>query len=336
MRNIFFDTISSYMKRLDHYWYSDNLISRVLIPLSWLFRLLVKGRQLAFHYGVFKKIRLPVPVLVVGNITVGGSGKTPMVLWLADFLKSSGYQPGIISRGYGGQAKTWPQQVNPASEASLVGDEAVLMAQRSACPMVVGPDRAAAAQLLLENSEVDIIISDDGMQHYRLARDVELALIDGERRLGNERSLPAGPLRERPQRLDTVDFIINNGKVRTNEIQMILKGSMAVNLSDEHQQRTLESFSGQQLHAIAGIGNPGRFFNQLREAGLDVIEHPFSDHYRFRQENLQFNDGLQVLMTEKDVVKCHGFAEPHYWYLPVTAELPVDFGAKLLALLKER
>lgn len=324
------------MKRLDHYWYSDNFISRVLIPFSWLFRLLVKARQLAFRYGIFEIVRLPVPVLVVGNITVGGNGKTPMVLWLADFLKNAGYQPGIISRGYGGQAKTWPQQVNSSSDTSLVGDEAVLMAQRSGCPMAVDPDRVAAAQLLLDTNEIDIIISDDGMQHYRLARDVELSLLDGERRLGNKRSLPAGPLRERPQRLETVDFIISNGKARAGEVEMSLEGSTTVNLGDKHQQRSLDSFSGHQVHAIAGIGNPVRFFNQLREAGLEVIEHPFSDHYRFRQEDLQFNDELPVLMTEKDAVKCHGFAEPYHWYLPVTAELPKDFEPKLLALLKER
>lgn len=320
------------MKRLDHYWYSLNPVALLLLPLSWLFRAVVALRRAAYHHGWLPSERLPVPVVVVGNITVGGSGKTPLVIWLAQFLRAQGYRPGIISRGYGGLAAQWPQAVDAQSDPRLVGDEPVLIAQRSGCPMAVGPDRAAAARLLLQQHGCDIILSDDGLQHYRLVRDVEIAVIDGQRRLGNGFCLPAGPLREAPTRLAGVDLRVGNGAAAKGEHLMTLQPQAVLNLRDDRSQ-PLDTFRGRSVHAIAGIGNPARFFRMLRDHGIDVIEHAFPDHYRYSVADVQFGDGLPVLMTEKDGVKCRSYDDEQLWAVVVAAQLPDEFGARLLSLL---
>ncbi len=322
------------MKRIDEHWYRGSLWLWLLWPLSALFCLLAVLRRLFYRLGILRTDRLGVPVIVVGNITVGGSGKTPLVLWLAEYLRRHGYRPGLISRGYGGQASHWPQAVSAESDPREVGDEALLLARRSTCPMMVGPDRVAAARQLLAESDVNVIISDDGMQHYRLGRDIEIAVLDGERRLANGLCLPAGPLREPKIRLRSVDFIVANGQAAQGEWAMHLEAGKAIAL-DGSEQKPVSAFSGGPVHAIAGIGNPGRFFGTLRALGLKPIEHAFPDHYPYRKGELDFRDAVPVLMTEKDAVKYLNYAGNRHWYLPVAARLPDEFGERLLASLEK-
>ncbi len=281
------------------------------------------------------RIRIDVPVIVVGNISVGGTGKTPLTLWLVKLLREAGFTPGIISRGYGGQASEWPQIVEANSDPFLVGDEPVLMAQRGGCPVVAAPDRVAAAQKLLSEYPCDILISDDGMQHYRLERDIEIAVIDGKRRFGNGHCLPVGPLREPVARLQTVDFIVANGDAREGEWSMQLHQGDAVSLNGAGISRPLEQFKSQSVHAVAGIGHPERFFDQLRGQGIGVVEHPFDDHYRFNEGDLDFDDDFDVLMTEKDAIKYRRFATPRHWYVPVEAELDPLFSKRLLEKIEQ-
>jgi tetraacyldisaccharide 4'-kinase len=321
------------VKRLDYYWYGNNALTSLLLPLSWLFCGVVALRRYAYRKGLLPSYRLPVPVIVVGNITAGGSGKTPLVLWVAEFLREAGYRPGIISRGYGGNSSGAPRAVNAGSDPMEVGDEAVLLARRCACPIRVAADRVAAARDL--PAECDVIISDDGLQHYRLRRDIEIAVVDTERGFGNGYSLPAGPLREPVRRLQEVDLIVNNGKRENAGYTMRLQELALHNLRNESLTRRATDFQGQRVHAVAGIGYPARFFAHLRRLKLDVIEHGFPDHHAFTADEIEFGDGAPVIMTEKDAVKCRGFAKPHYWYMPVQAELDASFGERLLALLKE-
>ncbi len=325
------------MRRLDHYWYSNNPLSVLLVPLSWLFCLVAVLRRIAYRTGLRKITRLPVPVIVVGNISVGGTGKTPLVAWLVEYLKQAGYAPAIVSRGYGGNAPRWPQQVNAGSDPALVGDEAVLLARRSGCPMAVAPNRVAAARKVLESAACDIIISDDGLQHYALGRDIEIAVIDGARRFGNGYCLPAGPLREPQGRLNSVDLVVvNNGQAGQGQFSMRLRSGLIRNLCDESMMRQSAEFQGQVIHAVAGIGHPARFFDHLKSLGMTIIEHAFPDHHPFVAQDIQFGDNAPVIMTEKDAVKCRGFAGAQHWYLPVDAELDEDFGKQLLNLLALR
>jgi len=318
---------------LESHWYRKTPLTLLLLPLSWLFCAVALGRRWAYRAGLLKTVRLPVPVIVVGNISVGGTGKTPMVAWLVALLSKEGYHPGIISRGYGGGAKHWPQQVRPDSDPTMVGDEAVLLARRCRCPMAVGPDRPTAAQALLDHADCNIIISDDGLQHYRLGRDVEIAVVDGVRRFGNGHCLPAGPLREPVRRLQSVDMVIANGTAGPREYAMKLQPTSLHNLQQAEKTQPLAQFAGQRVHAVAGIGNPRRFFELLASHGLDAIEHPFPDHHPFRAEDIDFGDELPVLMTEKDAVKCQAFAEANHWYLPVDAQLDERVPQILLRLI---
>lgn len=311
------------MKRLEYYWYNKGFLSLVLTPVSWLYCFIAIVRRQAYRLHLLKSHRIPVPVIIVGNITAGGTGKTPLVTWLVKLLKDRGYSPGIVSRGYGGAARHWPQQVRIDSDPRMVGDEAVLLAHRCQCPMAVGPGRVEAALALLEHKNCDIIVADDGLQHYALERDVEIAVIDGVRRFGNGKCLPAGPLREPRKRMKSVDIAVTNGVPGPREFQMTLKPGPVQNFVDSRQSHSLESFSkiSKRVHGVAGIGNPDRFFQQLKGYGLDVIEHPFPDHYLYREEDLYFDDDLPVLMTEKDAVKCRSFADRRYWIVPVDAEV---------------
>ena len=317
-------------------WYKDPFIGVVLMPLGFLFSDFVKFRKFLYRIGVFKKHTLPVPVIVVGNITVGGTGKTPLIIWLAELLKSEGFKPGIISRGYGGQAEVWPQWVDANSTAEQVGDEALLIAKQTGCPMAVSPLRADAAGLLLKKSDCDIILSDDGLQHYALNRNIEIAVIDGERRFGNSYCLPAGPLREPIERLQSVDFIVVNGeKSEDNEFSMQISGNTAVNLLTG-QHKPLQEFSATACHALAGIGNPDRFFKLLESAGFSCTTHSFPDHYKFQPNDISFPDSEPVLMTEKDAVKCMSFAGNQHWYIPVKAVPETGFAEQLLERLREK
>lgn len=319
--------------RLASLWYGSHPLSTVLLPLSGLFRLAVSARRFAYKAGMLRSHKLPVPVIVVGNITVGGTGKTPLVIWLVEALRAAGHHPGVVSRGYGGDARIWPRIVDADSDPGAVGDEPVLIARRTACPVAVAPQRVMAARTLIADYGCDVVVCDDGLQHYALERDAEIAVIDGERRLGNGRCLPAGPLRETAARLRAVDITVVNGEALSGECRMQLAGTTAQSLRDPHVRRALAEWRGATAHGVAGIGNPGRFFAHLRGQGLNIVEHPFPDHHRFRAEDLRFADDLPVIMTEKDAVKCRGFAESHHWYVPVTARLDADCQQRLQRLL---
>lgn len=324
------------MKRLDYYWYNKGVITLILSPVSWLYCLVAIIRRFAYQARIFKTHKMPVPVIIVGNITAGGTGKTPLVTWLVDLLRDNGYSPGIISRGYGGAARNWPQQVRVDSDPRMVGDEAVLLAHRCKCPMAVGPRRVEAALALLEHKDIDIIVADDGLQHYALDRDLEIAVIDGVRRFGNGKCLPAGPLREPRKRMESVDIAVTNGVPGPREYGMTLKPGPVQNLVDSRQSVTLDAFSNisKKVHAVAGIGNPDRFFKQLNDHGLEVIEHPFVDHYMYEEEDFQFDDDLPVLMTEKDAVKCRTFADKRFWVVPVDAQVDKRIIPLIMRLIK--
>ena len=323
------------MKRLDYYWYNKGVITLLLMPLSWLFCFVAIIRRQLYRFGVFKVHHLPVPVIIVGNISVGGTGKTPLVTWLVEVLRDNGYTPGIVSRGYGGQARHWPQQVRMDSDPRMVGDEAVLLSQRCACPMAVGPDRVEAAEALLKHTDCDIIVADDGMQHYALGRDAEIAVVDGVRRFGNQHCLPAGPLREPLSRLESVDAVVTNGVPGVREYRMDLIPGTLRNLHAD-KRASLDSFAGQTVHAVAGIGNPDRFFKQLESHDITVIEHAFADHHPFSHEDIIFDDELPVLMTEKDAVKCSEFATVQHWCVPVDAKMDERIIPLILRLIKRR
>jgi tetraacyldisaccharide 4'-kinase len=327
---------------IDKLWYSKNIISTFLLPLAWLFRTVILFRRAIYRLLNRFQRPLPVPVIVVGNITVGGTGKTPLVIWMAGFLSSKGFSPGIISRGYGGSADTWPQSVTSQSDPARVGDEPVLIASHCACPVFVAPKRIDAAKALLKQYQCDVLISDDGLQHYALMRDIEIAVLDGIRGIGNGYCLPAGPLRETAQRLKQVDYVVINGSrsvvqaLAGNGYTMQLKPQRVVNLAKPDLTRSIEDFRGQSVYAIAGIGHPQRYFNILEEQGLDVVSCVYPDHYDYTPADLEFIGQPSVLMTEKDAIKIKRFAKPNYWYLPVTAEPDPEFAKQLIRKLKQR
>jgi tetraacyldisaccharide 4'-kinase len=307
----------------------------LLAPLGWLVCAGALGRRWLYRRGPRRPERVGVPVVVVGNVTVGGTGKTPLVIWLAERLRETGLRPAVLVRGYRGRAREWPQRVTPESDPDQVGDEAVLIARRSGCPVYAGPDRVAAGRAARAQTGCDVLISDDGLQAPSLGRDVEIAVLDGERRLGNGRCLPAGPLREPAGRLRSVDLVVVRGAPGPGEHGMRYRGERLLPVGDEARALDPRELAHEPVHGVAGIGNPSAFFAQLRSLGLRVIEHPFPDHHRFGPQDLDFGDHLPVVMTEKDAVKCRGLRPERAWYLPVTAELDGAFAARLLALLEE-
>ncbi|GIX22763.1 MAG: hypothetical protein KatS3mg121_1546 [Gammaproteobacteria bacterium] len=309
-------------------WYGAHPLAQLLAPLGSLFGLLVGLRRALYRRGWLKVERFPAPVVVVGNITVGGTGKTPLVLWLARHLARRGRRPGIVSRGYRGRAKRWPVVVDADTPVAAVGDEARLLFERSGCPVVVGPDRAAAVRELIARFDCDVVLSDDGLQHYRMGRDIEIVVVDGTRGFGNGLLLPAGPMREPKVRLKSVDFIVTNGARLPGAWPMQVKGDRLVNLADGETGR-IEDWRGLRVHAVAALGNPERFFDALRAAGLQPIEHRFRDHHEFTVAELTFDDPYPVITTEKDAVKLRPLLDRldgrRFWYLPVEAKLPEAF-----------
>ncbi len=303
-------------------WYRrGHPLSTLLLPLSWLYCLVARMRRLAYRRGWLPSHRVPVAVIVIGNLTVGGTGKTPLVLWLTGFLRRRGYNPGIATRGYGGSSEAWPRMVTAASDPREVGDEAVLLARRSGCLVVAGPDRVAAARELIALGGCDIIVTDDGLQHYRLRRDLEILVVDGSRGFGNGRCLPAGPLREPVSRGRLVDLSVCNGGGCDEGWQMRLVPGRLVNLRNPELSREVAALAGRRVTAVAGIGNPGRFFALLRDHGLHLDERPYPDHHRFGAADAASWPRQPVVMTEKDAVKCGSFAGEDYWYVPVTAQM---------------
>ena len=325
---------------LEKQWATSYTLWHILlIPLSWLFALLSLLRRYLYKSDCLKSYRLAVPVIVVGNINVGGTGKTPLVIWLAEQLRLAGYRPGIISRGYGGSARQ-AAQVLPSSDPAVVGDEAVLIAIRTACPVYVSSNRIDAAENLLVNfPECNVIISDDGLQHYRMRRDIEIVVYDAVKGFGNGALLPAGPLRESISRLKTVDLVVSNGKSDLSKafesIEMQLQSGTFYNLLAEHQKTDVQAFLNKKVVAIAGIGNPARFFAALKNLGLQFEARAYPDHYAFQAEDFLGIDADIIVMTEKDAVKCRAFAQPHYWVLPVTAVVKNSFMPTILAKLSK-
>ena len=317
-----------------NHWYRRGALSWLLWPASAAFGALAIVRRLLYRLRLLKSEHPGIPVIVVGNISVGGTGKTPLVLWIAQFLGEKGWKPGIVSRGYGASQQA-PRAATIASKADEVGDEPVVLARRSGCPVWVGADRGAVERALrAAHPEVDVLILDDGLQHYRLRRDIEIAVVDA-RGLGNGFLLPAGPLREPRSRLRSVDAVVSHGAAQPGQASMQLDGEVLHRMSDAAERRPVASFAGQRVHAVAGIGDPARFFAHLARLGVRAQEHPFPDHHPFRPADLEFGDEAPVVMTEKDAVKLRHAARPNWWVLPVTARLNPAFGGWLLGKLDE-
>ncbi|MBL8434320.1 MAG: tetraacyldisaccharide 4'-kinase [Zoogloea sp.] len=319
------------------FWQGRGAAAWCLFPLSLLFAFLAGLRRRLFALGLLKVERLPVPVIVVGNIAVGGSGKTPIALWLADALRARGHRPGIVSRGYGGSVEG-TAEVPTGGDPALYGDEPVLMAALSGCPVWVGRDRPSAGRALLAaHPEVDVLIADDGLQHYRLARDLEIIVVD-EATLGNRFRLPAGPLREGLGRLAEATVVLAQGGLSPALRAAIgpapifgfeLAGAAFERVSARGERCLADDFHGRRVHAMAGIGRPERFFRQLEAMGLTIERRPFADHHAFTPADLAVPDGDVLLMTEKDAVKCAPFAPAESWVWPVRAQLAPE-AAKLI------
>ena len=311
--------------RLNRIWYDGDPVPAWAALGERVYRTLLGLRRWIYALGLRRSVRLPVPVLIVGNLTVGGTGKTPLVAWLATELRRRGWKPGIVTRGYGAAAHD-PQRLPPGAEPAEYGDEPVWLAHATDCPVAIGRRRAAAARLLIERDGVDVLVSDDGLQHWSLARDLEVVLIDGQRGFGNGRLLPAGPLREPQERLARVDAVVVNGGQREGAFPMQVRAERVLSLRDLAQARPLSGFAGQRVHAVAGIGNPRRFFDLLRSHGLVVDPHPYPDHHAFDGSELKFDDDLPVFITEKDAGKCAPHADGRIWVVPIDVELPPEFG----------
>jgi tetraacyldisaccharide 4'-kinase len=307
------------MKSLQHYWYHKNYLIWMLLPLSWLYCLITSLRRKLYQSGLKKSYSSQVPVVVIGNIVTGGSGKTPMLISLCETIKSWGYNPGVVSRGYGGSF-TGVHQVTVSDSATLVGDEPSMIHQRTLVPVVVGADRVAAVDYLVNNNRCDIVLSDDGLQHYRMQRNLEIAVIDASRKFGNGFCLPAGPLREPVGRLTDVDMLIysNADNAKPENCSYTLQ-IVSLNKLNSDESKPLTAFSIRPVHAMAGIGHPQRFFKQLNQNGIETINHEFPDHHDYQQQD--FSGWLKecIIMTEKDAVKCRELNLPDAWVVIVTA-----------------
>ena len=324
-------------------WYEGAATGWPLLPLSALYGVAMSLRRFLYRVGFIKVHRASVPVIVVGNIAAGGTGKTPTVIWLARELCARGFSPGIVSRGYGGSGSNSTMRVDSDSPAALVGDEPVVLARRSNCPVAVDRDRVRAVEMLADDG-VDLVITDDGLQHYRLGRDYEICVIDGSRGLGNRRLLPAGPLREPPDRLQAVDLVLINGPQQAGRNMTVagqdaeafeLVATNACRLNDS-LVRPLRRFSGSSVHAVAGIGNPTRFFEMLRRMQLQVVEHAFRDHSALAPADLEFGDELPVFMTEKDAVKLGTRVDDKFWYVPVELHMIADLALPIIERIESR
>lgn len=329
-----------YLQRL---WYQRRPLWLLvaLLPLSLLFAAVVALRRAAYRSGLLRSIRVTRPTIVIGNITAGGTGKTPFVIWLAALLQAKGLRVGIVLRGYGGTSPQWPREVDTGTSSEEVGDEAVLLATRTGAIVVAGPDRVAAAQRVIELG-ADVVLSDDGLQHYRLARDLEIAVMDEYRGLGNRLLLPAGPLREPASRLNSVDLLVRTQRASTTgqagaglaSRQIVVKAQLADAASlTSSERRALETFRAAPVHAIAGIGNPAAFFSALEDAGLTVDARALPDHAALTREDIRFADDAPVLMTEKDAVKCRAIADERHWAVRLETQMSESDAALVSSLI---
>lgn len=326
--------------------HSSHPLLYLLYPISLVFRSIATIRRYLYQKGIFTQTKIAVPVIIVGNISVGGTGKTPLVIALAHTLRQQGFKPGVIIRGYKSKITHYPCQVNATHTAQQVGDEALLLYKHSGCPVIVDPNRVRACQYLLQHTACDIILSDDGLQHYALARDIEIAVVDATRGFGNKMCLPAGPLREPVSRLNQVDFVLCNSIAAASHPNLLpgLPGRRSFNVPVypvffvpqyfynvcTKERRDIRFFANKTLHAVAGIGNPQRFFASLSALGLDIIPHAFPDHHAFVSKDIDFGSGTLIIMTEKDAVKCQDFADERHWYLSIDAHLPSEFVEALI------
>jgi tetraacyldisaccharide 4'-kinase len=326
-------------RALPEVWRHRGVLAWLLWPVSLLYRSVGALRRAGFRAGLFHADRLPVPVIVIGNIIAGGAGKTPLALYLARALNARGHHPVIVSRGYGGQTDG-VHAVATDDDVAVCGDEALLLAQRSGVPVFVGRRRAEVARAALaRHPECDVVLCDDGLQHYALARDIEIAVLD-RRGLMNGFHLPAGPLREPPSRLLEVDALVLNGSAVAPvagppQFRMTLQGALFHRLDSPQERCSAAELRGRRLHALAGIGEPARFFDHLRMLGLDFVEHPFADHHAYSRADLSFAECDALLLTEKDAVKCHGLSDAPVWVLPVEAHLDPDLAGPVSARLAE-
>jgi tetraacyldisaccharide 4'-kinase len=330
-------------QRLLRLWYGESPGVSALQPLSWLYGAAIAVRRQAYERGWVKSHSVGRPVIVVGNLTVGGTGKTPLTIWLANHLRQRGYDVGLLSRGYG-REQGGLRMVTSDSSWEEVGDEPLILHRRTGCITLVASDRVAGARALAERG-AKVILADDGLQHLRMRRDCEIVVIDGARGLGNGRMLPAGPLRESGSRVRAADALVVNGgtegepvrgvppKLAAAALRMRLQSAQARQVAGSRQEQPLEAFRGRPVHAVAGIGNPQRFFADLRARGLELIEHPFPDHHALSAADLDFGDGLAVLMTEKDAVKYRQAALSRHWYVPVEADFSQADSHRLLWLV---
>lgn len=325
-------------------WYEGGAAWRVLLPLSGVYWMLLLARRLLYTLGLLRRKQVAAPVIIVGNITAGGTGKTPVTIWLASELRNRGFVPGIASRGYGGSKSDTSMRVDSASDPAVVGDEPVLIAKRTGCPVVVDPDRARAASLLVDDG-VNVVIADDGLQHHRLERNYEICVVDGLRGLGNRRLIPAGPLRETVDRLADVDQILINGRLKdkVEDLTVMEQNAIGFDLVAKEVRRIngsltrpIERFAGTTVHGIAAIGHPQRFFNLLRHHGMQVIEHAYPDHARLEPGDLEFHDKFDVLMTEKDAVKMSALTGNRYWFVPVDLRMDPANSGPWLAQVESR
>lgn len=310
--------------------WDKKYIAYLLWPFSLLYRAIVFFRHKLYQLQIINVTKFTKLVIVVGNITVGGTGKTPLVIAVVQFLQTQGWRPGVISRGYGGKLRHYPCQVYPQSNPREVGDEPLLIARNTGCPVIVDPNRCRGVKALFLKKNCNIVVSDDGLQHLALGRDIEIAVIDGQRRFGNGFCLPAGPLREPISRLKTVDIRVSKGKASPNEFSMQLVPDYFYQLISPDNKKDADYFVGKQLHAVAGLGNPEQFFNSLRCLGLTITEHPFPDHHFFKPRDLDYGKNAIIFMTEKDAVKCRGLMDARLWSLKTKTQLDNAFFNALL------
>jgi len=320
-------------------WYQSSPWLYLLFPFFLLYAFVIFCRKSLYRLKLLSSFRAPIPVVIVGNITVGGTGKSPLVTYLVESFQAMGYQPGVVSRGYGAAlAGSQVREVLISSTAREVGDEPLMLKRRLNCPVFVSPSRRLAVQALMK-SGCDIVIADDGLQHYALARDIEICVFDGQRGWGNGYLLPMGPLREPLSRVNSCDFIVVNGPNALHEprlskaFQMDLQKEDLINLQS-HESKSIVEFSGQTVNAVAAIGNPERFFATLESQGLTIERHAFDDHHRYQKSDLEFSKPYPIIMTEKDAVKCHHLHLNQAWYMPVSATLSGDLASEIVKKLK--
>lgn len=333
-------------QKIEASWYRPLGWNKIFLPLSALFDFLSARRRAQYLSGRRASKKFSIPVVIVGNISVGGTGKSPLVIYLVEALKKHGFHPAVVSRGYGSKNISYPYWLQGDDFGDNLGDEAKMIAHRTQVPVVMDPDRVRALQCIVDQTRYpcDVVVSDDGMQHYALGRDIEIAVIDASRGLGNGHRLPLGPLRESVCRLEEVDFVVVNGRGKSKDLKQIYQkhdkcyameivpmGIFALTDLSQNSQRPI-NIQG-KVHGVAGIGNPERFFATLRRMGLEVVAHPFPDHHHFKADDLNFADDLPVVMTEKDAVKCQNLAMNKLYYLKIDTQVERTFIKQIISRL---